>query len=160
MHVQKCPTEHIVKHAEECAIESVHCPDGGVHGAKMSIESGKKAIWIIKRGGRARPPACKSNKKLPGPSRCNVAMKAGYRNRGEELEPCYGASKSKPTLPNINPCDGSIDSLCLCVCGAMRRRETGKYSMCVADLICTETGAPGSGCCGLACTCMCSNFHT
>ncbi len=87
------------------------------HRAKMSRESGKRAIWIINRDGRARPPACKSNKMLPlaEPSRCNVAMKAGYPSRREALEPRYGESKSKPTLPNINPCDGSIDSLCLCV---------------------------------------------
>lgn len=142
------------------------------HGAKMSMESGKRAIWIIKRDGRARPPACKSNKMLPlaEASRCNVAMKAGYPSKGEVLEPCYGKSKSKPTLPNINPCDGSIDSLCLCVyvgldlckrecvCVPMRRGEWG--SMCVAHSICTETCIAVSGCWRQACTCMCSDLHT
>lgn len=120
------------------------------HRAKMSRESGKRAIWIIKRDGRARPPACKSNKMLPlaEPSRCNVAMKAGYPSRREALEPRYGESKSKPTLPNINPCDGSIDSLCLCVYLGMYlwvcAHEGG--SMCVAHLICTETCVAISGC--------------
>ena len=84
------------------------------HGAKMSMESGKRAVWIIKRDGRARPAACKSNKMLPlaEPSRCNMAMKAWIF---KQREPCYGESKSKPTLPNINPSDGSIHSLCPCV---------------------------------------------
>lgn len=54
---------------------------------------------------------------LAEPSRCNIAMKAGYPSGEEAPEPRYGESKSKPTLPNINPCDGSIDSLCLCVSG-------------------------------------------
>lgn len=28
---------------------------------------------------------------------------------GDVREPRYSESKPKPTLPNINPCDGSID---------------------------------------------------
>lgn len=31
------------------------------------------------------------------------------------LEPHYSKIKSKPTLPSINPSDGSIGSFCLCV---------------------------------------------
>lgn len=112
-------------------------------GAEMSLESGNSAVWIIKREDRAKPPACKSDKMLPltEPSRCNVAMKAGYPSRGRALEPCYGECKSEATLPNINPCDGSIDSLYLCVYLGMH----AFVCMCtcvrivhVVHLICTE----------------------
>ena len=83
--------------------------------------------------------ACKSDKMLPlaEPSRCNMATKAGYPSRGRNVQPCYGESKFKLTLPNINPCDGSIDSLYLCiyvnmnlcVCVCILEEEE---SMCVA----------------------------
>lgn len=115
------------------------------HRAKMSMESGNRAVWIINRDGCARPPACKSNKMLPlaEPSRCNMAMKAGYPSREGGLEPCYGESISKPTLPNINLCDGSIDFLCLCVYLGMyllvcahekgRKRQVSVWQTCVAQ---------------------------
>lgn len=67
-----------------------------------------------------------------------MAMKAGHPSRGEALEPCYGESKSKTTLPNINPCDGSIGScivgLYLCLSMSMRRGKRGKYVCGALDL--------------------------
>lgn len=141
---------------------------GEGHGAKMSRESGNGPVWIIKRDGRARPPACNSNKMLPlaEPSRCNVAMRAGYRSREEATEARYGERKSKPTLPSINPCDGSIDSLCLCVYPGMYlsvctyEKGSTEVSMCVAPLICLEEWVAISGRSRQACTHMCSDFHT
>ena len=87
------------------------------HRAKMSMESGNRAVWIIKRDYCARRSECKSYNMLllVGPSRCNTAMKAGYPSRGGAPKPCYGESKFQPTLPNINLCDGSIYTLYLSV---------------------------------------------
>lgn len=53
-------------------------------------------------------------------SRCKVAMKGRHPNKGEAVEPHYGKSKSsKPTLPSLNPCVGSIGlyaSVCIWAC--------------------------------------------
>lgn len=73
---------------------------------------------------------------LAEPPRCNMAMKSGYPSKRETVEPCYGERKCKLTLPNINPRDGSIDSIalcacghgfvCVCVCACKRKRGRGK----------------------------------
>lgn len=85
---------------------------------------------------------------LAEPPRCNVATKSGYPCRGERAEPCYGESKCRFTLPNINPCDGSIDSIASRACGhefvcvreQERERESEEESRtCAGHLIFTET---------------------
>lgn len=115
----------------------------------MSLESENGDIWIIKRDGVARLPAYESDKMLllAEPPRCNVATKSGYPSKRETVEPCYGERKCKLTLPNINPCDGSIDSIALCACVCVHAREREEEArMCVGHLIFTETCISVIGC--------------